>query len=626
MGYIVVSKRANHRSAIIWSESYRDKETKKPKRTQLYLGLYNEDKKELIKGRDIKLTPEILEALKKKEITVSVEPPPPMGPSPMFLNRVTLDELSKEKVITVGHYRILHDIAAESGFLTALKKGFGDKDESLFALMCQRIDEQLCSYLFSDWAENTPFQSVNISKSPSAISNLLATVEEGRLSFCKEWHNQLGSPTEMIKDSTRIVTYADPDKGRSMQEFGWTHHSEPGKRQINLFSLVEKNRGISFYYDAYPGSINDVSTERETTEIKTFLNGKETGVLHISDCGYLSKNNVKRMIDNNIHFIIEGKVDTEFKRIWNELKKDLLSDRHNRFEHNTRFYVARKCKYRIDKKNNIYIEGTMFLSHTERELNFDDLQIKVNRCAEKFHKNNFKNKDSAQKWLDEETYQIGKFLTLKENNTDKKHKFDVDINMDKIIEANEYAGVYLYLSDLEYESLELFKIIHGRDPIEKLWKNIKTDLDLKTLKTKLDSTTQGQIFIAWGAGVLIQLLRERIKKYDLNLTLNELIATWRKIKIGMLRNYTYPKSLTKKSKEIIVGLRMENSFKEFKDELTNLIKTRDGKSTTTSVEPKETDNEKVVESQETTTKKVIKTKAIETNKKRRVRTKKNLEE
>lgn len=89
--------------------------------------------------------------------------------------------------------------------------------------------------------------------------------------------------------------------------------------------------------------------------------------------------------------------------------------------------------------------------------------------------------------------------------------------------------------------------------------------------------------------------------------------------MGMLRNYTYPKSLTKKSKEIIVGLRMENSFKEFKEELTNLIDIRDRKSATTPVEQKETDNEKVVESQETT-KKTVKRKTVATNKKRRVRT------
>jgi hypothetical protein len=258
-------------------------------------------------------------------------------------------------------------------------------------------------------------------------------------------------------------------------------------------------------------------------------------------------------------------------------------------------------------------------------LSFDDLQIKVNKCAEKFRKMKFKNKDFAQKWLDEKTYQIGKFLILTEINTDGKHKFDVSINMDKIIEANEYAGVFLYLSDLEYDSLELFKIIHGRDPIEKLWKNIKTDLDLKTLKTKLDSTTQGQIFIAWGAGVLIQLLREKIKKYELDFTLNELIANWRKIKMGMLRNYTYPKSLTKKSKEIIVGLRMENSFKEFKNELTNLIDIRDGKSATNLEEQKETVDEKVVAQKETTNKKVVKNKAVATNKKRRVRIKKTQE-
>ena len=584
MGYAVITKRKNHRSAVIWSVSYRDQDTKVPKRTQYYLGLLNEEETELTVGRDVTLTQEMIEGLAKKNIKISDAPPPPMGPVPEFLNRVTIDELSNEKIFSVGQYRILHTIASEEGFMAALNKACKDDAEALFALMCQRIDDQLSNYLFSDWSENTPFQSVNISKSPSAISNLLTRVDDYRIAFCKEWHSQLGSPTELIKDSTRLITYADPEKGRKMQEFGWSHHSEPGKRQINLSSLVDKKRGIPFFYDIYPGSINDISTERESSELKSFIHGAETDILEISDCGYMSKDNLRNRMAKKIHFIVESKFDTEFKRLWNENKAELLSDRTNRFEHHSKFYVSKSCKYCIDKKDKIYINGHMYLCHTEREMELDDLELKVKACADKFRQINFKSKDSAQKWLNEKTFNLGKYLILEEVKIDNKTKFDVKVNRKEILATNEHDGVYLYLSDLEYTGEEMFKLVHGKDPIEKLWRTIKTDLDFKTIKTKLDSTTSGQIFIAWGAGVLVQLLRERIKKYELNFTLNEIIANWGKIKIGTLRKLTYGKTLSKKAKDIIIGLRMESSFKEFSKDLEKLLEIRDNKNNSNMIE------------------------------------------
>ena len=66
IGYAVITKRKNHRSAVIWSVSYRDPDTRVPKRTQYYLGLLNDEKTELTVGRDVTLTQEMIEGLAKK--------------------------------------------------------------------------------------------------------------------------------------------------------------------------------------------------------------------------------------------------------------------------------------------------------------------------------------------------------------------------------------------------------------------------------------------------------------------------------------------------------------------------------------------------------------------------------
>ena len=62
----------------------------------------------------------------------------------------------------------------------------------------------------------------------------------------------------------------------------------------------------------------------------------------------MSKDNLINRMAKKIHFIVELKIDTEFKRLWNENKAELLSDRTNRFEYHSKFYVSKSCKYCID--------------------------------------------------------------------------------------------------------------------------------------------------------------------------------------------------------------------------------------------------------------------------------------
>jgi len=116
---------------------------------------------------------------------------------------------------------------------------------------------------------------------------------------------------------------------------------------------------------------------------------------------------------------------------------------------------------------------------------------------------------------------------------------------------------------------------HGRDPVEKLWRTMKSELDARSLMTKIDPATQGQIFIVWGAAVLHRMLADALEKAGLDMTVNEALIAMRKIRMMCMKDRTVAQTPPRKAKDIIVGLELEKAFPEYADSLASQIEARE---------------------------------------------------
>ena len=67
--------------------------------------------------------------------------------------------------------------------------------------------------------------------------------------------------------------------------------------------------------------------------------------------------------------------------------------------------------------------------------------------------------------------------------------------------------------------------------MKKLWRTLKTALGTRTLMTRIDPATQGQIFIVWEAAILQRRLANALEKAGLDMTVNEVLLTMRKIRM-----------------------------------------------------------------------------------------------
>lgn len=577
MGYILITARKHGSPVVTWNESRRVGGKATPVRDTIYLGLAVNNETELLKSAMLKeLTAEVESALAGKGLTISRQAALPRGPRPTFLRRIPLDAIENSVTQDIGVYRLLRGLAQDSGLLQALFTAFGDGSEAIFALVCQRLDSRLQSYLFQDWAADSPFELVKLSMSPKSISSLLSRLECGRLSFAREWYKACGSPDKLIEDSTHFCTYASANGGRRNEEYGWEHHQNVGRRQINVMSLVAMDSRLPIMYRAYPGSINDISTFLETSEEMEVI-GKNKAILYASDSGYFSNFNMMHMTKNHKHFIMEGKWDTQTLMVLEE-KRNVLKGSGSYVKHGSYTYRHESCTYVLHDSGKggrkCAIGGYIYYSELEASQERNAMIATILLWQKAFGKYDFESRQHAQEWLDTSTDNWGKYLAI----SGEIPNLCAEIRHGMVSEATERMGFHVLVSsDSRFTAAEVLDICHGRDPVEKLWRTIKTDLNSKSLHTKLDDTTQGQIFIVWCAAIMQRLLRNKIANAGMECSVNEILLAMHKVRLLVIDGKNHPQTLTKKAKEAIVAMKMEKYFPEFDRCLQPLVELRESR-------------------------------------------------
>lgn len=578
MGYIAIIKQGN-KARVSWNTCSRTPDKPYPVRTPLHLGVLGGDGKELLRSAKCpELGQEIMDALAEKGIEVLGRTANPPGREPALLSRVTIEDLNSSRVVYIGVYRLLAALAKESGLKKSLVDAFGDNAEAVFALACHRLDSRQNSYLAQDWGEETPFAATTVNLSPKAVSRLTAQVERGRLAFSKSWYEACGRPKKFIEDSTHFCTRATSGTQREIEEYGWEHHQEKGLRQINVMSLVALDVMLPIACRSYFGSINDISTFMETS-VEMEIIGGGTAREYISDSGYFSNFNMVQMLRRGDGFTIEAKWDTQTTGILAECRAQ-LEQPGDTVRHGSFSYRFARCSYRLEAhgelpKGKCDVAGFIYYSALEHSIFCNNLHVAVADCEENFYKYDFKNDRQAQEWLDTSTNGIGGYLLIEGTGENRK----VRQNHAAISADTQRVGFHVILStNGERGALEVLTTIHGRDPVEKLWHTMKSELDARTLHTKLDDTTQGKIFIVWCASILYYLVLNRMKKYNVKMTMSELLLALRKVKLLLSgeRRIT-GLTLTKKSKEAIAAMHFEDKFPEFARELQPFVDARNRK-------------------------------------------------
>ena len=137
--------------------------------------------------------------------------------------------------------------------------------------------------------------------------------------------------------------------------------------------------------------------------------------------------------------------------------------------------------------------------------------------------------------------------------TDSGFTYAVDV--EKVEKCRKQKGFYLiFTTDMNATAEDTLHHYRAKDATEKLFDQIKCDMDGNRVRTHNESTTDGKVFVTFIACIIRAFLLEKLSKYliDNSTSLKKALNQMSNIRIfSNAKGFRFTKALSKKQKEIL---------------------------------------------------------------------------
>lgn len=394
--------------------------------------------------------------------------------------------------LRIGAWLVIRKIIEEYKLMEILGKYISRKDLGLVLDLAAYsiISEDNAGQYYPDFAYNHPLFSENMRiYSDSKVSDLLQSMTtEMSAGFLNDW-NSTRDHREKI-----YISYDSTNKNCQagdieIVEYGHAK-ADAGIPIFNYSVAYDTTNREPLFYEAYPGSINDVSQLE-------FMLGKAAGygykkVGFILDRGYFSRGNIKCLDSHGYSFIIMVKG-------MNSLVDSLILERKGTFENKWAEHIDEFDVYGTTMKRKMY--GS---DEKERYFHLYHSSIKEGNERALLAKKLRRMKVHMKKHTNERM-QFGAgfehYYHLHYNKESGVFQFPED-RTDVIERENNLSGYFCIISSEKMTAKEALLLYKNRDASEKLFRGDKSYLGDRSLRIYGDSATESKIFIEFIALVI----------------------------------------------------------------------------------------------------------------------------
>ncbi|MDR2971791.1 MAG: transposase [Bacteroidales bacterium] len=441
------------------------------------------------------------------------------------------------RVSSCGTTYTLMELACRIGLRGIVEKSFPVNWDQILACAFYMLCEGNVMLYIGDWFDETdvPFTDHMDDHHCSRLFSSISYIERDR--FFTEWVKFRLEQEYIAYDITSVSTYS---KGIDIAEWGYNRDKEK-LPQINIGMFYGAESRLPVYYDVYSGSVPDKS------HLIFMMNGAEklgiSNVRFVIDRGFVKKDNLSFMAEKKYLFVtaFSGHLNAA-KKIIDECKDSIrkAANRINLFD--VYALPVDIDLYGFDMKAHVYYDGQ------KQVLDEKELYAHIERLGAELEKID-KKKRTTKKYTD--------FFIINEDGNSSFAQ-----NNDKIDELLSRTGFFILLSnDESLNSTEVLQIYRGKDVIEKNFDQLKNGLDFKRLRTHLNATTDGKVFVAFIALILRSYMLNKIKQHEQikHITLEKALRELRKIKVLSFEDYTRTLlPLTKLQKTILDAFHISN--------------------------------------------------------------------
>lgn len=439
-----------------------------------------------------------------------------MLPNDKFLRTFPQEVLPEEKnyyrsgCLHIGAYIVLRKIISDYKLDRILARILGG-DAGLFLDLAvySIITEDNAGQYYPDYAFNHPLMTEDMRiYSDSKVSDLLAkTTVDQRIQFLNEW-NEKRDHREKI-----YISYDSTNKNCQageidMVEFG--HAKDDQSKEIFNYSIAyDRNNREPLYYEAYPGSIVDISQLRYTLEKAKGYGYKHVGF--ILDRGYFDKENIRFMDENGYDFVIMVKGMKKLVReVVLQTKGTFEEDRRNSIRTYKVSGTTVKRRLYADDDRERYIH--IFYDDSKKKAEREKFEDKIDRMGKKLQEcmgEPIRPGGEYQRYFDLVYWHEGL----------EDEKFMSGIERTAVInEEIRLCGYFVIVTSVEMSAEDALNLYKSRDGSEKVFRGLKSYLGAKSERVYSSESVDTKLFIEFVATIIrckmYALLKDEMCRLD----------------------------------------------------------------------------------------------------------------
>ena len=404
------------------------------------------------------------------------------------------ERTNRSSCLRIGTFIIIRKIIEEYKLDDMIKRIIG-RDSGLFLdfVAYSIITENNAGQYYPDYAYNHPLFTGNMRiYSDAKVSDFLNDITmDQSITFLNEW-NESRDHRERIYISYDSTNKSCQAGDVEIAEFGHAKNGQD-KPVFNYSIAYDRNNREPLFYEAYPGSIVDVSQLQYMLEKALGYGYKKVGF--ILDRGYFSKENIHFMDKCGYEFVIMVKGMKKFvNKIILENKGEFEDIRaHSIREYKTNGMTVKKQLFPSDKKEryfHIYYSSRKYAS--EREM----VEAKVDRMARYLKKQEgtaITIEEGFDKYFDLNYYHQGQ--------EDQEFMFGKELD-DVINQELRLCGYFVIITSKKMTAKEALTLYKSRDESEKLFRGDKSYLGNKSTRVQSNESIDAKIFMEFVALII----------------------------------------------------------------------------------------------------------------------------
>jgi transposase len=426
-------------------------------------------------------------------------------------------------------------VSRDSGLWGCLAHAFGARTMDIVVMASYMIREGGAMDGIDDWLQRNYFPGYARLLTSQSTSKIFASLEIAQINrFFVRWVDTAMGTGNVCYDVTSISSYAQE---MPSVEHGYNRDHED-LAQFNLGMFCDEVSKTPLYYNRYNGSLTDKANLSHVLS-----NAKDVGIKQVKmivDGGFWWKECFGSLSEVCDVFTVGMPAYlTESQQIMESYGYDIKSYANELSDPQT-YCVSADLKIGdVSGRALLYFDS---LNHVKLCV---ELSEKINRLKAELA--------NLKRYPNGKLKRYAPYFTLAKHENDAGFDYSVDVG--KVDELKKSKGFFLiFTTDANATPDDILCHYRAKDAIEKIFSQIKCDMEGNRIRTHNEQTTDGKTFVTFIACIIRAYMLNKLNRY-----LTDSSTSMKKV-FGQLSNITiisnadgfrFTKALTKKQKQIL---------------------------------------------------------------------------